>query len=1418
MPLSRRKSLFLPPPPPPLLLLLLLLPSSPSPCESHNWIETPSRARSRASPRRPCPARKGSDLHAQIGKNQSHVVKFAAGHTKASFFAIVKGSDEAWLSHPNFLDMLKDYLNNAPPESANLAFDPKWKRYHAVDDGGCVTTQEAPACLSDYANLIDPATVQDSGIRINSRWCGLSDCTTHAIFSRRVPSDDPYFLDHPLEPTEWTVGASSKRGALFEYSDDALRTAGDLRVSYQSDEYPWLIEAIKFVHLAHMPQTVDTFRVGGLPDWAPEGHYVLNWWWSGYYDAVDFDWLPSVDEVEFPYGDAGECKTGTTKRQVCVDSTAGARPCCPNSRADQCTTNTNKCVVAPAIFNRIDHCQYVSPALFVTQAKVLEGGDDVQQCLDELQHDWLGATVQAPMDRAGVVVSPLSLPASVKVEDTLLENALRNATAMMKHTNEIARLDGEDEVSPVPWSSWFSGGAATKTEGRTCESYTYGSKRDGRGYYVGTLRQAILRCTGHECRGVVWVPRDGENTEPDRLYESNPDPPLQFLFCATDATVDDASGESRVAIMKEAVEVWRDQGNRLTGETTFKINFMKKDSTLALPSGWKADHGEQYGDRGDGTEYGWNYDVSDPHALSGVDKTCATAACRRTLSYYMYLQTSAYTSVGLESAQKPDRENEPSGRRINVLESGTFPESLDTTMFVFQFHKGERVPRRALDPTAIPTTTEYDVSRPALSWRAKVPNGVYDIQVMAGYDTFYQDRTSSRNFVGACSIEQSKIDYYPWQWPLLYGAQANKKFQTVADKQGEERYAHIRNLTVVVRDGYLDLSTDAVAVRADRQGIDETGGATRCHSISWLTYTRIAPWPPPSERSPGRRRFPAAWFPSTNAPWFQRDLGSTRPNVRLVRLVPPAAPRAGGGTSDTSEFEFFSQQNKDAPHAAYTGHGRVVGNDLPSDTCRSRFLFDGDSCPEDPDRGRELGSWDHAPSIYGYTVAVGDVPCDTASCAPDPNAKVCRPLPGLTEWSLGFADAGAGMLVDQPTPRPQTPDRPGEATWSALQLGSYLPWVRGGEGNLHQLLPLLHDCGDAPGRYVRVQLHGDARIFDAHVDVLGTEIHSPSSSSSSSSSSPSSPSSPSASAKLCYGVLAREARSLPTPLMEYRVSEDPNDPVFYSTCYIRERSREWIPQAFHNLKPVATDFVLETTCLSCKSWAASLLPQNETYVPEWTLDHQCTNCRSPSLAHLEHPALVSSSSSAGTDHAGNDAQTAAETEPKTVLIGLSIGVGLLALVGVGAVVVWRRRGKDARREHRGGSVQLKNMEAERNEAFHRYSNKRRTVGVVPPNGPASCEKRESVMAAKRESYDARSDWQQEIDPETETYYYFNGQTHESAWDPPASFRPCVWQIAFDDASGRSYFHNTGTGETSWTAAAQSSFPVMENNPMRASNL
>merc|ERR1712096_223985 len=122
-----------------------------------------------------------------------------------------------------------------------------------------------------------------------------------------------------------------------------------------------------------------------------------------------------------------------------------------------------------------------------------------------------------------------------------------------------------------------------------------------------------------------------------------------------------------------------------------------------------------------------------------------------------------------------------------------------------------------------------------------------------------------------------------------------------------------------------------------------------------------------------------------------------------------------------------------------------------------------------------------------------------------------------------------------------------------------------------ELCPLVHDCGGATGRHVRI-------FFKAKpVPPL------PGNRTSSSSSSP-------GTALVCYGVEARSAMALPVPVMEYTTSTDPEDPIFYSTCFIREEDWIWEP--------------------SPKKAAASPTKGGEdtAVVPMWAFGRKCLDC------------------------------------------------------------------------------------------------------------------------------------------------------------------------------------------------------------------
>ena len=63
------------------ILSILLLSHFAELNSAHNWMHTPARSQGLASTTKPCPARKATDLHAQIGPGQSFTLKWMTGMT-----------------------------------------------------------------------------------------------------------------------------------------------------------------------------------------------------------------------------------------------------------------------------------------------------------------------------------------------------------------------------------------------------------------------------------------------------------------------------------------------------------------------------------------------------------------------------------------------------------------------------------------------------------------------------------------------------------------------------------------------------------------------------------------------------------------------------------------------------------------------------------------------------------------------------------------------------------------------------------------------------------------------------------------------------------------------------------------------------------------------------------------------------------------------------------------------------------------------------------------------------------------------------------------------------------------------------------------------------------------------------------------
>jgi hypothetical protein len=84
---------------------------------AHTWMFSKGRAWMQASLEKPFRARvmaAGQGTHAQLGPNQTMVVRWASSHNNTFSLAVIAGKDEAWFHHKDFYTFLHDYIDSAP--------------------------------------------------------------------------------------------------------------------------------------------------------------------------------------------------------------------------------------------------------------------------------------------------------------------------------------------------------------------------------------------------------------------------------------------------------------------------------------------------------------------------------------------------------------------------------------------------------------------------------------------------------------------------------------------------------------------------------------------------------------------------------------------------------------------------------------------------------------------------------------------------------------------------------------------------------------------------------------------------------------------------------------------------------------------------------------------------------------------------------------------------------------------------------------------------------------------------------------------------------------------------------------------------------------------------------------------------------
>ena len=260
-----------------------------------------------------------------------------------------------------------------------------------------------------------------------------------------------------------------------------------------------------------------------------------------------------------------------------------------------------------------------------------------------------------------------------------------------------------------------------------------------------------------------------------------------------------------------------------------------------------------------------------------------------------------------------------------------------------------------------------------------------------------------------------------------------------------------------------------------------------CGAIAWIKAKRVAdrvakPWLPLR----GLRVAPLGdTLPASDAApgtWWQTEI----PEAALIGLVSVSFP---------SRYEEWSM----------IGRVGQESDDIPWD-CRAWWLFRGHGCST----ASPFGRFEGAGVSTGVVITISDTPCSGAEC-PAGGQKVCR-----------SRDNARGLTPENVS----------------------IDYVKTNDRKGHRGLKASHvDCGGRSGKYLRVWLPGEGRIFDASVSI--NRVMTPADAASAVGTN-------GTAAYVCYGVSARKHVDSSTP--EYIITNDPLDSIFYSTCYVRERA------------------------------------------------------------------------------------------------------------------------------------------------------------------------------------------------------------------------------------------------------------------------
>ena len=244
--------------------------------------------------------------------------------------------------------------------------------------------------------------------------------------------------------------------------------------------------------------------------------------------------------------------------------------------------------------------------------------------------------------------------------------------------------------------------------------------------------------------------------------------------------------------------------------------------------------------------------------------------------------------------------------------------------------------------------------------------------------------------------------------------------------------------------------------------------------------------------------------------------------------------------------------------------------------------------------------------------------------------------------------------------------------------------------------PPVVDCGGATGRYLQIWLPGQGRLFPAE-EVRVHRAWLPGSRETPSRTAP-------AKQMACYGLQARQVPSADDPDVlantkrhPYLVEpNNPEDPIFYSTCYIRALVRDWLPLLNEVQSEPSTppwSFGNRTHCLDCTCYTDTASPENgidynitTMNTPQWWLqpEGQCRNFDKD----CNYEILNSSPQQAGVGGVGPGGKTDPVTGTGTSDTGSIVGgvFAVLASIALIAIVVFVAFRYNAAKKRRGNGA------------------------------------------------------------------------------------------------------------------------------------